>query len=102
MVELNSWREEREVGAGKWGLVRSSCPLGFGVQRRPSTSFMGVRGPLYAWLVRGIPLFVALGSMMLSKQFQPYRYQGYGEATGNPALSAPKDPFLNLNDASHR
>jgi hypothetical protein len=52
---------------------------------------MGVRGPLYAWLVRGIPaLFVALGSMMLIKQFQRYRYQGYGEAAGNPALSARK------------
>lgn len=82
---------EREVGAGEWGLGRSICPLGFGILRRQPTSFMGVRGPLYAWLVRGIPaLFVALGSMMLIKQFQRYRYQGYGEAAGNPALSARK------------
>jgi Putative transmembrane protein (PGPGW) len=59
--------------------------------RRQSLSFMGVQGPLYAWLVRGIPaLFVALGSLMLIKQFQPYRYQGYGKAAGNPALSARK------------
>jgi len=45
---------------------------------------------MLGWFGESPPYFVALGSMMLIKQFQRYRYQGYGEALGNPALSARK------------
>lgn len=39
-------------------------------------SFMGVKGPLIVFLVRGIPaIFVAMGSIILIRQFQLRRTQ---------------------------
>ncbi len=45
---------------------------------------------MFGWFAESPPYFVELGSMMLIKQFQLHRYQGYGEAAGNPTLSARK------------
>lgn len=94
VLELNSGERNMRLVPGKWGPVRSSPRLDGLVLAfcgGNALPFMGVRGPLYVWLVRGIPApFVALGLVMLIEQFQLYRYQGYGEAAFNRNLSARK------------
>ena len=50
--------------------------LGFMCAGGYALSFMGVKGPLIVWLLRGIPaIFSAMGLIILIRQFQLWRRQ---------------------------